>query len=75
MGTQTIGRNSAALGVVSLASTQWSANSFQGAGTVTLTVVTATRVVGSFSFTAQAVTASTFPASKTVTSGEFDVTF
>jgi uncharacterized protein DUF6252 len=74
-GTQTIGRTSAAQGIVSIASTQWAANSFQGSGSVTLTLITATRAVGTFTLTAPAVSASTFPATKTVTSGAFDVEF
>src|SRR5690348_18102271 len=49
------------------------ANSFQGSGTVTRTTITPTRVVGTFTFTAPGVLTSTFPATKTVMQGEFDV--
>jgi hypothetical protein len=74
-GTQAMGRNSIALGAVTIGNTQWAAGNLLGSGSVTLTLVTATRAVGTFAFTAPAVSASTFPATKTVTSGAFDVTF
>jgi hypothetical protein len=74
-GTQAMGRNSVALGSVTIGNTQWAAGNLLGSGSVTLTLVTATRAVGTFAFTAPAVSASTSPATKTVTQGAFDVTF
>jgi len=53
----------------------WWANPFSpgSSGTVNITTATATRVVGTFSFTAVARTQGTTPASRTVTNGTFDV--
>jgi hypothetical protein len=42
---------------------------------VTLTTLTANHVVGTFTFTAKALANSVTPATRVVTSGQFDVTY
>jgi hypothetical protein len=75
-GTQIIGGTGATgLGLVTTATQSWESNGQQGSGTVTLTTLTATRVVGTFTFTAPLFGTVGPPATRTVTSGKFDVTF
>jgi hypothetical protein len=74
-GVQTIGPNGTSIGTITIGSTQWGATNFQGSGNVTLTNVSATRVVGTFAFTGPSLTAGATPATRAITSGVFDVTF
>jgi hypothetical protein len=74
-GTQTIGPGTLAAGSVLIGSQMWQANSFGGGGTITLTTVTSNRVAGTFTFTAKALVNSVTPATRVVTSGQFDVTY
>ncbi|HVT40390.1 MAG TPA: hypothetical protein VHE78_15210 [Gemmatimonadaceae bacterium] len=74
-GTQTIGPGTLAAANVLIGSQMWQANSFGGSGTITLTTVTSNRVVGTFTFTAKALVSSVTPATRLVTSGQFDVTY
>ena len=75
-GTQTVGQTSLASGSLLVGQQQWSASGLQGGtGSVTLTTLTATRAVGSFSFTVQGRTQGATPASRQITSGVFDVVF
>lgn len=53
----------------------WRASDTMGSGTITVTTLTATRVAGTFSFTAPAQMAGTVPPTMAVTSGAFDVEF
>jgi hypothetical protein len=54
---------------------RWSVSPFDAStnGTLTITTVTATRVAGTFSFTAAALSPGGTPATRTVTNGTFDV--
>lgn len=56
-------------------SSSWSANSFQGSGTITVTTLTAAGASGTFSYTAPLATGSGTPATRVVTAGSFDITF
>ena len=78
-GTQTFGTgtNFNALATMTTGTQSWSATGIQGSnssGSVTLTTLTATRAVGTFTFTAAAL-AGGATGTKVVTSGVFDVTF
>jgi hypothetical protein len=53
----------------------WVADSNRGSGTITLTSLTADRVVGAFEFEAPAVPASTATGSRSVTVGTFSANF
>lgn len=74
-GNQQIAANSVALAILLIGGQSWSANAVgQGGGTVNLTTLTATRAVGTFTFTAVA-SQGTTPATRQVTNGKFDVRF
>ena len=78
-GTQTFGTgtNFNALATMTTGTQSWSATGIQGSnssGSVTLTTLTATRAVGTFTFNAAAL-AGGATGTKVVTSGVFDVTF
>ncbi len=74
-GSQTIGPNSVALGMVVIGGQSWQANAVgTGGGTVNITTLTANRVVGTFTFTAVGGQGAT-PASRQVTNGKFDVRY
>jgi hypothetical protein len=53
----------------------WSAYGTNGSGTVNLTSLKADRATGTFSFTAQALSATTSPQTYSVTKGQFDIRF
>jgi hypothetical protein len=77
--TQTFGAggNFSALATMTTGTQSWSATGVQGtnsSGSVTLTTLTATRAVGTFTFNAAAL-AGGATGTKVVTSGVFDVTF
>lgn len=76
-GTQTIGGNSVASGNVIIGSNSWVAGATVtgGTGSVTLTTLTASHAVGTFSFTAPSQSATATPATRVVTNGHFDVTW
>ena len=74
-GTYTLGPGQGVTASVSDPQNIWSANDLQGSGTITVTTLDATRVAGTFSFIAPASPNSGPPASRTVTSGAFDVPF
>jgi hypothetical protein len=74
-GTHTIGPSSAATANVMIGQQTWNATSFQGSGSIIITTLTANRAVGTFSFTANAVTSGASPATRQITNGQFDVTF
>jgi hypothetical protein len=75
-GAQIIGGSGASgLGLVTTATQSWESNGQQGSGSVTLATLTASRVVGTFTFTAPLFGTVGPPATRTVTSGTFDVTF
>jgi len=76
-GTQTITPTGIVIGQVTIGTQTWQAGGVTGTGTGTVTVTTASanHLVGTFSFTAQAVAPGTSPASRQVTTGTFDVTF
>lgn len=61
--------------VTSLAGSGWVASGGNGNGTINVTSLTATRIIGTFSFTAPATVAGTTPAVRVVTQGTFDVPF
>ena len=64
---------SAATGtVVKAAGGTWQASGDQGSGTIVVETLTATRVAGTFSFTAVLVSTTGSPATMTVTNGTFD---
>ena len=74
-GNQNIAANSVAVAILLIGGQSWSANAAgQGGGTVNLTTLTATRAVGTFTFTAVA-SPGTTPATRQVTNGKFDVKF
>jgi hypothetical protein len=74
-GTQNISPGTIVSGSLTIGSLMWKAGPGTGTGTVTVTTSTANRVVGTFSFTAQGIVASTTPATRQITAGTFDVTF
>lgn len=53
----------------------WTASLVGGQGTVTVTTLTATRAVGTFSFTGNATAGTPAGGTRNVTAGQFDVTF
>lgn len=78
--TQAIGPGSTAAADVTFrpgydVSRAWSASSVQGSGTISITSLTATGASGTFSFTANALSAHSLPAEYRVTNGTFRVTF
>jgi len=74
-GTKTMGQSSVVSGTLIVGSQQWAANPAQGGtGSITLTTVAAGHVAGTFSFTMAAQQGAT-PATRQITSGQFDVTF
>jgi len=74
-GTQAISAGTIVSGSLTIGPLTWKAGPGTGTGTVTVATVTANHVVGTFSFTAQGLVASTTPATRQVTAGTFDVTF
>ena len=75
-GTYTIGPASAAnASVIDNLTTTWTANSFQGSGTITVSTLTATGASGTFSYTAPLTSTTGTPATRVVTNGTFNVTF
>jgi len=74
-GTQAISASTVASGSLTIGAQTWKASVGTGTGNVTVTTSTANHVVGTFSFTAQAVTSGATPATRQVTVGTFDVTF
>ena len=75
VGTQTISPGTVVSGSLTVGALMWKAGPSTGTGSVTVTTVTANHVVGTFSFTAQGLVATTTPATRQVTAGTFDVTF
>jgi hypothetical protein len=76
VGTYTIGGTPLATANLSEGgSNSWQANGVLGSGSVTITSVSATRVTGTFVFTAEASAGSGTPASRVVTNGAFDIAF
>jgi hypothetical protein len=73
VGVHTVGASSAVTGTLSVGGVGYTASGTAGSGSVTLTTLTATRAVGTFSFTV--VNASATPASRQITNGSFDVAF
>jgi hypothetical protein len=74
--TYTIAPGSATNGTVTiLGGSGWSASGDMGSGTVNVTTLTATRVAGTFSFTAPRYTGTDTPDPTVVTNGSFDVEF
>jgi len=69
-GTQVLGGTGLPLGIVRIGATDWTASS----GSLTITTLTSTRAVGTFSFTAPANDGRVLPTLRQVTSGAFDVT-
>ena len=53
----------------------WSASSAQGSGSIVVTTLTPTRVVGTFSFVLQPDVATGASGTRTVTEGRFDLTY
>jgi len=74
-GTQTITPTGIVIGSVIVGGQMWQTNGTGGSGTVTVTSASATRVVGTFSFTAPPFTGNTASPARQVTAGTFDVTF
>jgi hypothetical protein len=74
-GTQTIGQGAATAANVIIGGQIWVASGVTGSGSVTLTTLTSTHAVGTFTFTAKAALDSYTPAIRQVTNGKFDVTF
>ena len=75
-GTQLTGSTSVVFCRLIIGSQTWQAGlTYGGTGTVSVTTLTSTRVVGTFSFTAPGATAGTTPATRTLASGTFDVRF
>jgi hypothetical protein len=74
-GTQTISPGTIVSGSLTIGALTWKAGPGTGTGSVTVTTATANHVVGTFSFTAQGIVASTTPATRQITAGTFDVTF
>jgi len=76
VGTYTVGGTPLATANLSEGgSNSWQANGVQGSGSVTVTSISATRVTGTFVFTAEASQGSGTPASRVVTNGAFDIAF
>jgi hypothetical protein len=73
-GTYPIGAGSATNALVTQGASTWSANQFQGSGTIPITALTAERIAGSFTFTAEPATGGA-TGTRVVTDGQFDVTF
>jgi hypothetical protein len=74
-GTYAIASTSSTIGTHTLSGNTWSASSAQGSGSIVVTTVTANRVAGSFSFGLEADTASGATGTRTVTDGNFDLTY
>lgn len=75
-GTYPIGPTTVANGSVTIGTQSWTASAGNGgSGTITVTTLTATRVAGTFNFTAPALTGSPTPATRVVTNGSFDLEF
>lgn len=76
IGTYPIGPSSStSANVIDNLSTTWSANGFQGSGTVTVSSLSATGASGTFSYSAPLTSGSGTPATRVVTNGTFNVTF
>jgi len=74
VGDYVIGPSSTANGNVSdLAGNSWVASADDGAGTISVTTLTASRIAGTFSFTAPRRLGSTGPEQRVVTEGVFDL--
>jgi hypothetical protein len=75
-GNQATGSTSVVFCRLIIGSQIWQAGlTYGGNGTVSVTTLTSTRAVGTFSFTAPGATAGTTPATRTLASGTFDVRF
>jgi len=76
VGTQTVTATGIVIGQVTIGGQTWQASGGAGSsGSVTVSTATATHLVGTFSFTAPALTTGATPATRQVTAGVFDVTF
>lgn len=69
-----IGTNPGGTGSVTLTSDIWLTPLSGQAGFVTITARTDKRIAGTFNFTAEALVGGTLPATRTITSGAFDIT-
>jgi hypothetical protein len=74
-GTQNFAQVATSNANILIGSNTWIAGGTIGSGSVTITTLTATRAVGTFTFTGQATSASVNPQQRLITSGAFDVTF
>lgn len=73
-GTYDVGLNEITnFNVTGLSGSSWGASGVRGSGTLTITTVTATRLVGTFEFTAPLVVGTGPPATRVVTNGVFDL--
>lgn len=77
VGTYTVGVSVGANGNINTinGSASWTATSVQGSGTIVVTQRTASRVVGTFQFVMPPAPGSGSTGTRTVTNGQFDVTF
>src|SRR5436190_20017876 len=76
VGTQTMTPTGIVIGQVTIGNQTWQATGTSGSsGSVTVTTATATRVVGTFSFTAPLLAGGATASTRQVTAGTFDVTF
>ena len=76
VGTQTVTATGIVIGQLTIGGQTWqTAGIAGGSGSVTVTTATANHLVGTFSFTAPALTSGATPATRQVTAGAFDVTF
>lgn len=74
VGTYTIAPGNLVAAGVTIGSQAWGAGGDIGAGTITVSTLTANRIAGTFTFTVEASTGQA-PATLSVTDGRFDVTF
>lgn len=73
-GTYDIGPGEGSVANVTEGGNSWSANTFQGSGTITVASLTADAVAGTFAFTAD-FSVGTGSGTRTVTNGTFNVSF
>jgi microcystin-dependent protein len=74
-GTFAIGSSIGAVGTHTFTGKVWSASAIQGSGSIVVTTRTSNRVAGTFSFVLQADAASGATGTRTITQGQFDLTF
>jgi hypothetical protein len=74
-GTYSMGAGGAAAGTWVSGASTWLSTLSGGSGTITFTTLTATRAVGTFSFTGAPVVGTSATGNKPVTNGTFDVNF